>query len=480
MDTYKICRQALKEKWYIQGFNGLPVFLNSAAYSGLLIEKELGFSYQKYFLDYQGDYCEVGYLQSDLDNIWRAVKKELTRDHNYLQKVKRGYNETFRSYENLFASIGSSQLKKLIDSELVAKIKNCKLALIDSVGISHIIEAVGMGLEKDFKKQLRQAIRPDEKFNQYLTVLTTPTQPSFINQEEHELSKMAQLKENEQEDKLAEHANKYFWISNSYAKVRELSGKYFARRLNSARNKQEGSSAKLEKEQASIIKKLNLSEEAIFFIDLIDFVTIWQDKRKANILKAIGYMNRVVNEISCRTKISKKLLYYLGVKDVEKINSLTDLTQLKDELTERSQDVFFLQTEAEEYALSGQPYLDLQRYRDKLEGETKLSERELHGSVAMTGTAVGRVVVCKGSSSLAKVKKGDIIIASMTRPEFMPALKKAAGIVTDEGGITCHAAIVARELNIPTVIGTKRATKVFRDGMQIEVRANHGIVRELK
>ena len=62
----------------------------------------------------------------------------------------------------------------------------------------------------------------------------------------------------------------------------------------------------------------------------------------------------------------------------------------------------------------------------------------------------------------------------MTRPEYLPAMKKAAGFITDEGGITCHAAIVAREMRKPCVIGTKNATKVIKDGDLVEVKASHG------
>ncbi|MBA7490653.1 Pyruvate kinase [subsurface metagenome] len=62
----------------------------------------------------------------------------------------------------------------------------------------------------------------------------------------------------------------------------------------------------------------------------------------------------------------------------------------------------------------------------------------------------------------------------------MPAIKKAIAIVTDEGGITSHAAIVSRELNIPCIVGTQKATKIFKDGDKIEVRANHGVVRILE
>ena len=67
----------------------------------------------------------------------------------------------------------------------------------------------------------------------------------------------------------------------------------------------------------------------------------------------------------------------------------------------------------------------------------------------------------------------------MTRPEFLPLMKKAKAIITDEGGITCHAAIVSRELGIPCIIGTKIATKVLKDNDLVEVDAEKGIVRKI-
>jgi len=68
----------------------------------------------------------------------------------------------------------------------------------------------------------------------------------------------------------------------------------------------------------------------------------------------------------------------------------------------------------------------------------------------------------------------------MTSPEFLPAMKKAKAIITDEGGVTCHAAIVSRELNIPCVIGTKVATKSLKDGDLVEVDTHQGIIRKIK
>ena len=74
-------------------------------------------------------------------------------------------------------------------------------------------------------------------------------------------------------------------------------------------------------------------------------------------------------------------------------------------------------------------------------------------------------------------KKGDIIITPMTTPDMMLALNLASAIVTDEGGVTCHAAIISRELKKPCVIGTKIATKYIKDGDMVEVDADNGIVK---
>ena len=71
-------------------------------------------------------------------------------------------------------------------------------------------------------------------------------------------------------------------------------------------------------------------------------------------------------------------------------------------------------------------------------------------------------------------------MASMTRPEYIGAMKKALAFITDEGGVTCHAAIVARELQKPCIIGTKIATEVLKDGDLVQVDAVHGVVRILE
>ena len=104
----------------------------------------------------------------------------------------------------------------------------------------------------------------------------------------------------------------------------------------------------------------------------------------------------------------------------------------------------------------------------------------IKGVVAMNGLARGRAKIVFNSEQLNKVKTGDILVAPMTTPNYLSALKRAAAFVTDEGGITCHAAIVAREMKKTCIIGTKIATKVLKDGDLVEVDAKKGIVRKLK
>ena len=105
--------------------------------------------------------------------------------------------------------------------------------------------------------------------------------------------------------------------------------------------------------------------------------------------------------------------------------------------------------------------------------------KELKGQVAFPGKAWGKVRIIRSRQDLSTFKTGEILIAPMTDPSYLSIMKRAAAFVTNEGGVLCHAAIVARELKKPCVIGTKHATHIFKDGDRVEVDAEKGIVRKL-
>ncbi len=112
--------------------------------------------------------------------------------------------------------------------------------------------------------------------------------------------------------------------------------------------------------------------------------------------------------------------------------------------------------------------------------QQQVDEIEIKGMVANRGRAKGKAKLIFEIEDIEKVEKGDIIVSPMTRPELMPALVKAGGIITDFGGILCHAAIVSREFGIPCIVGTEKATKVFSDGNLIELNAYEGTARKIR
>lgn len=102
----------------------------------------------------------------------------------------------------------------------------------------------------------------------------------------------------------------------------------------------------------------------------------------------------------------------------------------------------------------------------------------LKGIAASPGIAEGKARIVSNSKEVAKVSKGDILVAPFTTPLLAPAIWRSVAIVTDEGGVLSHAAIISREFNIPCVVGTKRATEVLQDNMEIVVDGDKGTVYE--
>ena len=102
----------------------------------------------------------------------------------------------------------------------------------------------------------------------------------------------------------------------------------------------------------------------------------------------------------------------------------------------------------------------------------------VEGQGASPGIGSGKVAIVRDARDSGNVKEGDILVAKMTNPDMVPAMRKVAAIVTDEGGMTCHAAIVSRELGTPAVVGTKKATSVLRPGQVVTVDGEKGLVYE--
>lgn len=468
---YKLFKQYLARDWYVQGFSATPLFLSAAAISGTFMKKYLGFGYRHFLFRYHDGYGEMAYDPQDLKRVWRIVKRKLQADPNYLKKVKALYFKNLRRYEGFIKKVSADKLAKLSEDALIKIFQALVLAEVDSVGVAHIIDAIGMEIEDEFKARLKKELpaREAPRFNEIFSRLITPSQSSFVNQEEKELLAIKGGIKNKAA--LERHAAKYFWLQNSYCGPKYLRAADFRQKLISLRR---------EKRPAIKASPLNfkLSPELEQSREIIDYCAVWQDERKVLIFKNIHYLGLVVEEISQRLASQPEYFYYLGLNEIAKIKSLADLSGKIKILQERRAGCLLIIKGLSVRLISGSSYSKLLPGRRSLIKDQKTnSGLEIHGTVANMGTVQGRVRIIKYLKDLKDFQAGDVLVASMTRPEYMSAIKKAAAIVTDEGGITCHAAIIARELNIPTVIGTKLATQVLHNGQMVEVRANHGLIR---
>ncbi len=108
--------------------------------------------------------------------------------------------------------------------------------------------------------------------------------------------------------------------------------------------------------------------------------------------------------------------------------------------------------------------------------ETHSHDGRVKGLVGNPGQATGFARIVRTVADLQNVKKGDVMVSVTTHPDFVPAMHRACAIVTDEGGLTSHAAIVSREFGIPCIVGTKNATAAFKDGDLVVVDADKGVV----
>jgi len=140
------------------------------------------------------------------------------------------------------------------------------------------------------------------------------------------------------------------------------------------------------------------------------------------------------------------------------------------------QDIEWATEKNKVYIVQSRAVTTLLKKREESERISDHMKPILDGLSASPGIATGKVKIVNDVSELSKIMPGDILVAIMTSPDYVPAMKRAAAIVCDEGGITAHASIVSRELGIPCIVGTEKATKVLKENQLITVDATSGKV----
>ena len=230
--------------------------------------------------------------------------------------------------------------------------------------------------------------------------------------------------------------------------------------------------------QKQCIKKYSLSEKVLELFKILQTLVLMSDDRKKYNSEICYYVNGIIfANLATKLGISRDEALYIDqefLKTLENDKGLFKkrLADRMDMLIEITEDGVYSWHEGREQCEKVLKSLDIYLEIDK-------NTKKIKGQTAYKGVVTGRARILK-TSHINDFAEGDIIVTGMTTPDFVPLIKKAGAIITNEGGITCHAAIVAREMKKPCIVGVSGATKVLHDGDLVEVDADKGVVRILE
>lgn len=519
----------------------MDLFFSQIWLSGFANEFEahVGRMYKKVMCVYEGYHLWFYYGEHDSNEVGRHIVNRLLKDPAYAVRVNR---EIVRASDRLRAyadTLPENKLDKLTNDQLWKLWKThdeIHTAYYQWGWIPVAADMFHSNLTNALINELRRRKVPAAKVNEYFAVLTSPSTKSLIQQEEEELltiardiqadpkhrklfkdlyrifteqdaSSMGGLAphtpqyERMLEEKartlrahiapkflklIEQHFEYYFYMKHMWIGkdgvytfdhyLKELV-KLIGRDSNAAiilREQAQDFQASLRKRQA-LMRQLKLTGPWKIIFDAFGDFMITKIYRRFAQIYAIYRMQPVIEETARRLKLTKMMARFMLTAEVGE--ALTKGKVNRAELQERTKFCAYFVERGREVIFTGPEAMRLAE--QALPKDVGVVE-EIKGQVGCVGKAKGLVKIVIRPGDMAKMNQGDVLVSIATDPDIVPAMKKAAAIVTEQGGVTSHAAIVSRELNIPCVIGTKIATKVLRDGDLVDVDAVQGIVKVIK
>jgi phosphoenolpyruvate synthase/pyruvate phosphate dikinase len=454
-----------------------------------------------YFFHKNGTALFIGDYEDLRDTGEKYFKKYFLNFENY-QKHWDLWEDWVLEFKKITKKYSEINFSKLDKKQLLETYKEFYDLNIRFWLIVQVPEVANWGGERMLKNILEKIDK--EKINEYLEIFSAPVKYSFFQEEELDLLRIVlkspliplfqrgksdslPFKKGELERDLQSHAQKYCWLLNSYGGNRILATKFFENKLKELLK--EGNARDLIKKiqnknrlnktrKIKLAKDLGLSKDIVFMTDQLSESIWWQDLRKSYIWRSHYFWDKILHGIEKKTNWSFDELLWCWPREVKKILEGKKID--KNKILERKKfyTVYLGNGKMKEYYGKAAREL-MKKYEVKNDDEVK----EIKGLVVSKGNGKaiqGRVKIIKNPfKELKKMQEGNILVAGMTSPEFIVAMRKAAAIITDHGGMTSHAAIVSRELDIPCIVNTKIATKVLKDGDIVEVDTKKGVVKKI-
>ncbi|MFH1587948.1 MAG: PEP-utilizing enzyme [Candidatus Diapherotrites archaeon] len=416
------------------------------------------------------------FIRKKLDNIKYWEK--------YVEKENKALNNTFKNFNSLV----KKDFNKMNEKQLLNEFKSFYFDNIPWLGaLSSTILVIPELVEKLQKETVLPRLVKQGKEKELTEVMGLFSQSlglSFYIEEETELLELALKRKSKNFNALLErHVKK--WDKMAFGGSHKLLAKeQFMQRINESKNPLKELNEKkqkkihAEKEIQKLIKMLEFSEkEKRLLVTIRKF--LYQRTREDCLISVQEFIfMKFFREIAKRNHdISLSQAEKMTID--ETISVLSGKKINEHELNERKKACLIVQFKEKQIVVSGEKAEKLHKKIIKDVAPKKFSGI-LQGQTGHPGKATGKARLIQHITHLDELKPEEILVTTSTNPSFVIAMKKAKAIITDEGGITSHAAIVARELKKPCIVGTKYAMQFLKTGDLIEVNATEGIVKKIR
>lgn len=426
----------------------------------------------------------VIYFNEEYNYLTEYIGYRLFSDKNYFEKIKNEIDKRKIQFTKFLNKLENTDFKTLNNQSLISLAQ-------EFPGEAICFEEANLfgwcfGAEGLSKILYNHLDIPEEDF----LILATPKIKTAVNQVEFEiLNSLRKIlnKDSRLEEEVKNLSSRFGPIPHGFDGMEYWDEKHFLKRINDEYikgrthiagriEKIESLDKKLEEKINSLIIKHNFSEEQTDLINRLNETAVWTDERRLLTYKNYYFYHLILREFEKRFNLPFKNLKHLFTDELFLL--MDNLKKAIEISSHRIENGLIMYFEKGSYEVR-----DLKE-REGILNELHKGEQDkaLKGMIASNGPGElyrGKVKVLLSPKECKKVEEGDFLVATMTTPDYIIAMEKAKGFITDEGGVTCHAAIVAREMKKPCLIATKNATKVLKDGDQIELNTITGEIKKL-
>ncbi len=455
-----------------------PTYWNPVVETSLDTEKTYGLAMKNAYMIFNDGKVMLVVVKNDWDNIAETISEKIVSNETFFQSIEEKTNFAKQEIENFVTLNKEKAIESLDFDSLIVLANEVKELFIKFDAASLFAWFVAGDLVGSKIQNILQISKED------LEIISTPDDKAIVSQMEESILRLSLDNNLDIVSASNELAEKYYWVPFGYDGPVVWDKEYFENLIKHKISNKENSRNELDliikndrevaDKKAQVYQKIGQLKDRQ--IHILRSITKWTDERKSLDFRLFNIYYKILISISKITEVEIRNLKYLFTHELKDLLSNKDY--LISESNKRIDNEFVVC--ADKFSiniLSNDDRLIFKRLIYK-----QNSNSSLKGIVASKGDSKiyrAKVKVLFDAKECLKIEDGDILVAPMTTPDYISGMKKAIGFITDEGGITCHAAIVSREMKKPCIISTKNATKVLKDGDIVEMNVDDGTIKKI-